>query len=172
MAEEGLDIDGLNTLVLASPKKDIIQAIGRIMRKPIEEGDINPLVIDICDMMSCFEMWRDKRNAYYKSKKYNVMAFKAFNRDLTSFKDYMIKTGMIKDAASSVNLDVRKEYITKKYGKEAYEFEQEIDFYSYPDEMFNYSTNYDDIFEINHVFVPGEEGQNEKKVVIDYDPEN
>ena len=31
MAEEGLDIDSLNTLILATPKTNIIQSIGRIM---------------------------------------------------------------------------------------------------------------------------------------------
>lgn len=57
MAEEGLDIEGLNTLVLATPKKNIIQSIGRIMRKPLEEGDITPLIVDIHDELSAFNRW-------------------------------------------------------------------------------------------------------------------
>ncbi len=168
MAEEGLDIDGLNTLVLASPKKDVIQAIGRIMRKPIQEGDINPLIIDIRDMLSCFEYWGTTRNKYYKTKKYNVHNLKAKNENVMSFKDYMINEGIVKEITP--DMDIRKEYIVNKFGKDEYDFEQEVEFYDYPDEMFNYSTNYSEIFEINHVFVEGE--QNEKKVMIDYDPIN
>ncbi|ARF10039.1 superfamily II DNA or RNA helicase [Indivirus ILV1] len=168
MAEEGLDIDSLNTLVLASPKKDIVQAIGRIMRKPIEEGDINPLVIDIRDMLSCFEYWGTTRNKYYKTKRYNVHTLKAKNDNVVSFNDFMLNEGIIKEINSDI--DIRKEYIIKKFGQDEYDFEKEVDFYSYPDEMFNYSTNYSEIFEINHIFVEGD--KNEKKVCIDYDPSN
>lgn len=70
MAEEGLDIQGLNTLVLATPKKDVVQSIGRILRKPIQEGDINPLVVDIVDNMSCFTYWGNQRLDYYKKEIY------------------------------------------------------------------------------------------------------
>lgn len=171
MAEEGLDIDGLNTLVLASPKKDVIQAIGRIMRKPIEEGDINPLVIDIRDMLSCFENWGSIRNKYYKSKKYTVNRLKAKNKDVISFKEYMIDDGLIKANEFKINMDIRKEYIIRKFGQYEYDCEQEVEFFSYPDDMFNYPTDYSEIFTINHVFKEGEE-ENEKKVIIDYDPVN
>ena len=168
MAEEGLDIDGLNTLVLATPKKDIIQSIGRIMRKPIEEGDVNPLVIEINDLLSCMTMWGTKRESYYAKKKYNVSKYKAFNDKVITFKDYMIQKGIIKKTNKMVSLDdLRKEYIIHEAGEANYEFEKDIEFDSYPDEMFNYSTDYDELFEINHVF---DNNQEEKKVIIDLDP--
>ena len=33
MAAEGMDIPKLNTIILASPKSDVVQAVGRIMRE-------------------------------------------------------------------------------------------------------------------------------------------
>ena len=44
--EEGESIERLNTLIMASPKKDVRQSIGRIFRKV---HSINPIIIDISD---------------------------------------------------------------------------------------------------------------------------
>lgn len=44
--EEGESVEELNTLVLASPKREITQAVGRIYRKAHE---YNPIIIDIAD---------------------------------------------------------------------------------------------------------------------------
>ena len=51
MAQEGLDLPHLNTLVLATPKSDIEQAVGRILRR---ESNLCPFVIDIVDNYSLF----------------------------------------------------------------------------------------------------------------------
>lgn len=48
MASEGMDIPVLNTLVFATPKGDITQTIGRIMRK--KHAATLPLVIDVRDV--------------------------------------------------------------------------------------------------------------------------
>ncbi len=152
MAEEGLDIDGLNTLVFATPKKDIIQSIGRIMRKPIEDGDTNPLVIDIIDDLSCFKGWGSQRNQYYNSKEYTVNSYKAFNDKMIPFKQYMIDEQIInKNEADTV--DIQKEYIINKFGEDTYNFEREIEFDSFPLEMFNYNCDFNEIFEINHDYL-------------------
>lgn len=72
MAQEGLDIKGLDTLVLASPKSDVIQATGRILRdKPCDRRNI-PLIIDIVDDFSVFEGQAKRRLAYYKRCSYCV----------------------------------------------------------------------------------------------------
>jgi superfamily II DNA or RNA helicase len=71
-ASEGLDLRGLNTLVLASPKTDVIQASGRILRDKPEERLYTPLIIDIVDKYSIFVNQAKKRAAYYKKCKYNV----------------------------------------------------------------------------------------------------
>ena len=36
MASEGMDIPKLNTIILSSPKSDIVQAVGRILRQKKE----------------------------------------------------------------------------------------------------------------------------------------
>ena len=45
MAAEALDIKSLTTLILATPKSDIVQAVGRILRQKHSQ----PLIIDIID---------------------------------------------------------------------------------------------------------------------------
>jgi superfamily II DNA or RNA helicase len=44
---EGISIEQLNTVVFASPKRDVVQALGRIFRKT--HKDVNPLIVDFSD---------------------------------------------------------------------------------------------------------------------------
>jgi superfamily II DNA or RNA helicase len=69
MAAEALDIKTLTTLLLATPKTDIIQAVGRILRVKHER----PLVIDIIDTHEVFIGQWQKRRKYYASNKYNIL---------------------------------------------------------------------------------------------------
>lgn len=70
MANEGLDIPSLNGLVLATPKSDIIQTVGRISR--IKHENIQPLIIDAVDNFSIFERQGKKRLDLYRKNKYEV----------------------------------------------------------------------------------------------------
>ena len=70
MASTGLDIPTLNGLVLATPRSDIIQSIGRIDR--IIHIGIEPIIIDICDDFSIFTNQGRKRLSVFKKKKYMV----------------------------------------------------------------------------------------------------
>ena len=69
MAAEGLDIKTLTSLILATPKSDIIQSVGRILR----EKHSNPLIIDIVDQHDCFINQFSKRKAYYNEKDYKII---------------------------------------------------------------------------------------------------
>jgi superfamily II DNA or RNA helicase len=69
MASEGLDIPSLNCLVLASPKIEILQTIGRISRL---HNRINPLIFDFIDILPVFITEADKRLKLYFKNKYNV----------------------------------------------------------------------------------------------------
>lgn len=69
MASEGLDIPSLTTLVFATPKTDITQSVGRILRTKHS----NPLVIDIVDQHDIFKQQWEKRNAYYIKNNYKVL---------------------------------------------------------------------------------------------------
>jgi superfamily II DNA or RNA helicase len=72
MAQEGLDIKRMNTILLASPKKNIVQSIGRIMRLILGPGDLKPLIIDFCDDMELMRNWGEKREQIYRICKYEI----------------------------------------------------------------------------------------------------
>ena len=68
MAAEALDIKTLNTLVMVTPKTDIVQSVGRILREKHEK----PLVVDIVDGHDVFKNQWAKRRRYYKKCEYTV----------------------------------------------------------------------------------------------------
>ena len=70
MAAEALDIKTLNTLVMVTPKTDIVQSVGRILREKHEK----PLVIDIVDKHDVFQNQWTKRRRYYKKCEYTIRA--------------------------------------------------------------------------------------------------
>lgn len=69
MAAEGLDIKTLTTLILATPRTDVVQAVGRILRVKRER----PLVVDILDSHEVFQRQYKKRLAFYRKNKYKVL---------------------------------------------------------------------------------------------------
>jgi superfamily II DNA or RNA helicase len=75
MASEGLDIQDLDTLILATPKSNITQSIGRIMRKEKHEYTSIPLVIDIVDRLDIFYGMYNKRKKTYKKNNFNIDTF-------------------------------------------------------------------------------------------------
>lgn len=66
MAAEGMDIPALDTLVLASPKSEIEQPVGRILRVRADERERVPRVIDVVDGFSVFRAQAAKRARYYR----------------------------------------------------------------------------------------------------------
>lgn len=68
MAEEALDIKSLNTLLMVTPKSDIIQSVGRVMRNP----NSKPLILDFVDSHDCFMRQWKKREKYYKKQNYQI----------------------------------------------------------------------------------------------------
>ena len=69
MASEALDIKTLTTLVMATPKTDVTQSIGRILRTK----HIQPLVIDVVDDHDLFQNQWKKRLTYYMKENYLVL---------------------------------------------------------------------------------------------------
>jgi superfamily II DNA or RNA helicase len=69
MAEEALDIKTLSTLLMATPKTDVRQAVGRILRQKHKEA----LVIDIVDSHGLFQRQWIKRKRYYKKANYKIV---------------------------------------------------------------------------------------------------
>jgi len=69
MAAEALDIKTLTTLVLATPKTDIEQAVGRILR--VKHS--SPLILDIIDQHDLFKKQWLKRRTFYHKNNYQIL---------------------------------------------------------------------------------------------------
>jgi superfamily II DNA or RNA helicase len=88
MASEGLDIKTLTSLILASPKTDVCQSVGRILR----QKHSSPLVIDIIDGHDIFMSQWYKRRKYYKSQNYKILVCDnteyelGYNKDISKWK--------------------------------------------------------------------------------------
>jgi superfamily II DNA or RNA helicase len=67
-AAEGFDVPRLNCIILASPRSDVEQSVGRIMRTPAGVGPLYPLIIDPYDPL--FPGASKKRRALYKKRGY------------------------------------------------------------------------------------------------------
>lgn len=78
MSSEGMDIPSLNTLIMASPKGEIEQSVGRILRK---KHDINPIVYDIVDDFSVFTGQFYKRMRFYKKNNYPIYKTEIYDHD-------------------------------------------------------------------------------------------
>ena len=79
MASEGMDIPKLNTIVLSSPKSDVVQAVGRILREKADVRKFHPLVIDIKDIhpnLAVFNKQSEKRIKYYKKSNHDIHLYK------------------------------------------------------------------------------------------------
>lgn len=71
MAEEALDIKTLTTLVMATPKTDVQQAVGRILRS--KHSSARPIVVDITDTHDVFKRQWKKREKYYHKRGYSIL---------------------------------------------------------------------------------------------------
>jgi superfamily II DNA or RNA helicase len=87
MASEGLDIKTLTTLILASPKTDVCQSVGRILR----QKHSSPLVVDIIDGHDIFMSQWYKRRKYYKSQDYKILVCDNTEYDVEEYKNDLSK---------------------------------------------------------------------------------
>jgi superfamily II DNA or RNA helicase len=69
MAAEGLDIKTLTTLIMATPKTDIEQSVGRILR----ERHGTPVVVDVIDKHDLFQKQWAKRKTFYRKQNYKII---------------------------------------------------------------------------------------------------
>lgn len=70
MCREGFDVPTLNTLLMATPRPDIDQIVGRILRVEKKGRTVHPLIIDIVDPQ--FRRQFGQRNSLYKKREYRV----------------------------------------------------------------------------------------------------
>jgi superfamily II DNA or RNA helicase len=83
MAAEALDIKTLTTLIMATPKTDIEQAVGRILR----EKHGSPIVVDIIDKHCTFQNQWKKRKTFYKKNNYKIICTNSnnYNPDVSTW---------------------------------------------------------------------------------------
>jgi superfamily II DNA or RNA helicase len=74
LCKEGFDVQSLNTLVMATPRPDVDQIVGRILRVDKTKRSIDPLIIDIVD--PAFRRQFQERLSLYNKRSYNVQKMK------------------------------------------------------------------------------------------------
>ena len=64
-----MDIPKLNTIILASPKSDVVQSVGRILREKADVRKTHP-------NLSVFNRQCDKRIIFYKRNNHEIYLYK------------------------------------------------------------------------------------------------
>jgi len=105
LASEGLDIPDLNTEIIATPRSDVEQAVGRILRK---FHKVVPLVIDLVDDCGNFKSQSTNRNKLYKSEDYTINTIKI---DLDDINTYSTNNTNLKNHLTKISnkLEISKE---------------------------------------------------------------
>lgn len=70
MCKEGFDVPTLNTLLMATPRPDVDQIVGRILRVEKSSRTVHPLILDVVDPQ--FRRQFQERNGLYKKRSYKV----------------------------------------------------------------------------------------------------
>ena len=87
MASDALNIKKLNCVILGSPRKNVEQSTGRILRQRPEERQLDPIIVDVIDSHGIYQgQWR-KRMKYYKTCKYTFKHIGVDNDSETSSDD-------------------------------------------------------------------------------------
>ena len=114
MAAEALDIKTLNTLVMVTPKTDIVQSVGRILREKHDK----PLVVDIVDKHDVFQNQWTKRRRYYKRCQYTIKMIDS--ERYRGFSDEALKSWkLVYQAATKKNACVAKQEQVDNEGSES-----------------------------------------------------
>lgn len=85
MANEGLNIKTLNSVILASPRKRVEQSTGRILRMRPEERNVEPMIVDVVDPHDNYRRQWKLRLSYYRKCGYNIQ-----EEGRTTFKEVVI----------------------------------------------------------------------------------
>ncbi|QGR53954.1 ATP-dependent helicase [Moumouvirus maliensis] len=133
MAEEGLDIEGLNVVLLLTPKSAIKQSVGRILRKEVYEE--HPIVIDIVDADNpIFLKQSQTRNKYFVKQHYNIQEFNVSDYVLKDHNiwndDKFLSKALKKLPAKKTKINQNKKNITKNNFPKSIDLVNDIEFLS------------------------------------------
>ena len=109
MSAEGLDIPTLNAEFLITPKTDIVQSVGRILRA--KHAFSHPIIFDFIDSHDLFQRQWSKRKAYFKKQNYKIIGTNniSYNKDYSNWKNIYEPKNI-----SSDKLNVNKKTASKK----------------------------------------------------------
>lgn len=82
MASEGLDIPALNTLILATPRRNIEQSVGRILRK--QHKNVQPLIYDIVDNLTSCVNQGEARFKFFRKLDFELYRVKVLENEVIS----------------------------------------------------------------------------------------
>jgi superfamily II DNA or RNA helicase len=87
MCSEGLDIPTLNAEFLITPKTDIVQVVGRILRA--KHAFTHPIIYDFVDSHDVFQRQWLKRKSYYKKQNYKIIGINSLEYN-TSYANWKL----------------------------------------------------------------------------------
>jgi superfamily II DNA or RNA helicase len=111
MCSEGLDIPTLNTEFLITPKTDIVQIVGRILRA--KHSFSHPIIYDFVDTHDVFQRQWLKRKSYYKKQNYKIIGTNSleYNDSFNEWKQINQTKNILSKKCNSV---LNKKNISKK----------------------------------------------------------
>jgi len=112
LAREGLDIERLNTVILATSQKDVNQSVGRAMRKLLQNGDLRPLIIDFADMLSSFKNHYRLRKTFYNQCKYIIQEYDIIDDKIQQDEQDKLLTECLETEPVEIIIDDNKDKIT------------------------------------------------------------
>ena len=115
MSNEGLDIPTLNAEFLITPKTDIIQSVGRILRA--KHSFSHPIIYDFVDSHDVFQRQWLKRKSYYKNQNYKIIGTNSieYNKKYTGWKViYEPKTIVTNKCVTKKTISIKSNSSTDK----------------------------------------------------------
>lgn len=89
LASEGFDCPGLNAVMMATPRNDIRQSVGRILGERVTS--VQPLIIDIRNTMGLFYNQGRERIKYYKDSGFDVVIKKCTSDEVEEEQDLIVE---------------------------------------------------------------------------------
>jgi superfamily II DNA or RNA helicase len=80
MAAEGLDIPELNTLFMVTSRKEVEQAVGRVVRKI--DPNIRPTIYDFTDQLPSFINQGRHRKRLYRKMGFEIIVTEVMNNEI------------------------------------------------------------------------------------------
>ena len=100
MASEALDIPTLNTLIMVTPRRNIEQSVGRILRT--KNHEVQPLIIDIVDQLNSFNNQGLARRKFYKKLQYNIRLIDVEENEIIGDEDISENIGTAADYVEEI----------------------------------------------------------------------